>query len=108
MDTYSVYTDRSSRISWLKVSGLEPDSTSLCTDSILTRNVLVSDCCYEVKELSHSVMSNPMDCSLAGSSVHGIFQARILEWVVILFSRKSFQPKDLTQVSCTAGRLFTI
>ena len=51
MDTYSVYTDRGSQIAWLKVSGLEPDSTSSCTDSILTRNVLVSDCCYEVKEL---------------------------------------------------------
>ena len=36
-----------------------------------------------------SVMSNPMDCSPPGSSVHGILQARILEWVVISFSRGS-------------------
>ena len=37
-----------------------------------------------------------MDCSLPGSSVHGIFQARILEWVAISFSRGSSQPKDQT------------
>ena len=49
LDTYSVYTDWSSRISWLKVSGLEPDSTGSCSDPILTRNIFISDCCYEVK-----------------------------------------------------------
>ena len=49
-----------------------------------------------------------MDCSPPGSSVHGIFQARILEWVAIPFSRGSFQPRDLTQVSCIAGGFFTI
>ena len=48
-----------------------------------------------------------MDCSPPGSSVHEIFQARILEWVAISFSRGSSQPRDQTQVSCTAGRFFT-
>ena len=48
-----------------------------------------------------------MDCSLPGSSVHGISQARILEWVSISFSRASSQPRDRTQVYCIAGRLFT-
>ena len=48
-----------------------------------------------------------MDCSLPGSSVHGILQARILEWVAIPSSRGSSQPKDPTQVSCLAGRFFT-
>ena len=42
-----------------------------------------------------------------GSSVHVIFQARILEWVAISFSRGSFQPRGWTQVSCTIGRFFT-
>ena len=42
-------------------------------------------------------------CSLPGSSIHGILQARILEWVAIPFSRGSFQPRDWTQVSCIAG-----
>ena len=49
-----------------------------------------------------------MDCSLPGSSVHGIFQARILEWVAIAFSRGSSRPRDQTQVFCVAGRCFTI
>ena len=48
-----------------------------------------------------------MDCSPPGSSVHGILQARILEWVAISFSRGSSQPRDQTRVSCTAGRFFT-
>ena len=47
-------------------------------------------------------------CSPPGSSVHGIFQARVLEWVVISFSRGSSQPRDWTQVSRTAGRRFTV
>ena len=41
-------------------------------------------------------LSNPMDCSLPGSSVHGIFQARVLEWVAISFSRGSSWPRDWT------------
>ena len=42
---------------------------------------------------------DPTDCSLPGSSVHGIFQARILEWVAISFSRGSSRPRDRTRVS---------
>ena len=49
-----------------------------------------------------------MDWSPPGSSVHGIFQARTLEWVAISFSRGSSLPKDRTQVSCTASRFSTI
>ena len=50
----------------------------------------------------------PMDCSLPGSSVHGIFQARVLEWVAIAFSRGSSSPRDWTRVSGIVGRRFTI
>ena len=50
----------------------------------------------------------PVDCSLPGSSIHGILQARILEWVAISFSRGSSQPRDQTQVSCIAGRCFNL
>ena len=60
---------------------------------------------------SHSVRSNslwPMDCSPPGSSVLRIFQARILEWVAICFSRGSSRPRDWTQVSYIAGGFFTI
>ena len=49
-----------------------------------------------------------LDCSLPGSSVHGILQARILEWVAIPFSRGSSQPRDWILVSCAAGRFFTV
>ena len=49
-----------------------------------------------------------MDCSSPGSSVYGFSQARILEWVAISFSRESSWPRDRTQVSCIAGRVFTI
>ena len=51
---------------------------------------------------------DPMDSSLPGSSVHGIFQARVLEWVAISFSRGSSQPKDWTQVSHVVSRHFTL
>ena len=53
-------------------------------------------------------LRDPMDCSPPGSSVHGILQARTLEWVAIPFSRGSSQPRDWTWVSCIAGRFFTI
>ena len=48
-----------------------------------------------------------MDCSPPGSSVHGVSQARILEWVAISFSRKSSGPRDQTRVSCIGGGSFT-
>ena len=53
-------------------------------------------------------LCDPMDYSLSGSLVHGIFQARVLEWVAISCSRESSQPRDRTQVSRIAGRCFTI
>ena len=43
---------------------------------------------------------DPMDCSRPGSSVHGILQVRILEWVAIFYSRVSSQPRDQTRISC--------
>ena len=66
----------------------------------------------EVKwSVSCSVMSglcNSMDCSLPGSSVREILQARILEWVAISFSRGSSWSRDQTWISCIVGRFFTI
>ena len=54
------------------------------------------------------ILFDPMDCSLPGSSDDGILQVRILEWVAISLCRGSSQPRNRTQVSCTAGRFFTI
>ena len=55
-----------------------------------------------------NVVYYPRGCRLPGSSIHGIFQARILEWVAISFSRRYSRPKDWTRVSCIIGRCFTI
>ena len=62
--------------------------------------VLVSQLCL--------TLCDPMDCSLRGSSVHWILQARILEWVAIPLSRVSSQPMYWTWVCSTAGRFLTI
>ena len=56
-----------------------------------------------------TVMSicHPMDCSLPGASVHGILQARLLEWVAMLSSRGSSRLRDRTHISGIAGGFFT-
>ena len=61
-----------------------------------------------MKVLDHVRLCYPIGCSLPGASVHGIFQAGVLEWVAIYFSRDSSWPRDQTQVSCIAGRRFTL
>ena len=57
---------------------------------------------------SYLTLCDPMDCSLPGFSVRGIFQLRVLEWVAISFSRASSQPRDQTMVSHIASRCFTL
>ena len=52
------------------------------------------------------MLCDPMDCSLPGFSVHGILQARILQWVAFPFSRVLSQPRDRTLVFCIAGGFF--
>ena len=53
-------------------------------------------------------LCNPMDCSLPGSCLHGILQAKILEWAAVPFSRGFSWPRNQTGVSCIAGRFFTV
>ena len=53
-------------------------------------------------------LCSPRDCRPPGSSVHGILQARILEWVAMSSSAESSRPRDRTQVSCTAGTLYCL
>ena len=71
---------------------------------------LVSSCQYVHVLVTQLCLTlcDPMDCSLLDSSVHGILQERILEWVAIPFSRGSSQPRDRTWASNTAGRFFTV
>ena len=65
---------------------------------------------WKESEVAQSCLTlcDPMDSSPPGSSVHGIFQAWILEWVAISFSRGSSWPRDWTRVSCIVGRCFTV
>ena len=62
----------------------------------------------DITVVNRSTLCDPMDCSPPGSSVHGIPQSRLLEWVAISFSKGSSQPRDQTWVSCIAGIFFTI
>ena len=68
--------------------------------SIYNMKMLVTQSCL--------TLCDHMDCSPPGSSVHGILQARILEWVANSSSRGSSWPRDWTHISCIEGRFFTI
>ena len=71
-----------------------------------------SELIWRLKERVYcSVVSNScdlMDCSPLDSSVHGILQAKLLEWVAILFSRGSSPPRYQTQISCIVGMFFIV
>ena len=75
----------------------EPPGKPIC---IYLTCVLVAQSC--------PTLCDPMDCSLPGFSVYGILQARIPEWIAILFSRGTSQPRDPNLVSCIVGRFFTV
>ena len=64
--------------------------------------------CVVLAAESCLTLCDPADCSPPGSSVHGILQAGILEWVAIFFSRGSSRPRDQTCVSRIAGRFFAV
>ena len=66
--------------------------------NVYTLCCLVSQLCL--------TLCHPMDCRPSGSSLHRIPQARLLEWVVISFSRRSSQPRDWTHVSCIGSQIF--
>ena len=94
------------------------ESHELCSYHIVLCNVSKLKH-YNMSKLKHQTflgsitqscltLCNPMDCVPSGSSVHGILQAWILEWVVIPLSRGSSWPRDQTWVFCIAGRFFTI
>ena len=77
--------------------------------SILIKHARISCMCAKSLQ-SCLTLWDPIDCSLPGSSVHGILQARLLEWVVTPSFRESFRPKDRTCISCIsciAGRFLT-
>ena len=63
--------------------------------------------CACMYDQSYVTLCDPVDCCPPASSAHRIFQARVLEWVAISYSRGSSQPKDQTQISCIGRRFFT-
>ena len=73
-------------------------------------NLFLASMCTELLQFCPT-LCDLLDCSLPGSVVHRIFQARILEWVAISFSRGSSHPRDWTCISCLldwqSGRFFT-
>ena len=101
---------------WLSDKKKRSDfTTSLCVFYCISHSVVLdsplsdSAQCHKCSVIQSCLtLCNPMDCSPSGSSVHGILQARILEWVAISSSRGSSQPRDRTWVSRIADRFFTI
>ena len=86
------------------ITHLEPDILECQVEALLQTKLVEK----VVHTQSYPTLWDPVDCSLPGSSVHGILQAEILEWVTISFSTGSSWPRDQTWVSCIAGRFFTI
>ena len=82
----------------------------LCFLICCRSGVLNPGCTLKWSEVAQScpTLCDPVDCSPPSSSVHGILQARILEWVAISFSRAPSRPRDWTQVSRIAGRRFNL
>ena len=77
------------------------EKISVTLSLIITEKLLKIFAAATIYLLSHVELSAaPWTVALSGSSVHGIFQARILEQVAISYSRGSSQPRDQTQVSC--------
>ena len=95
-DEFSVSTDANTTCH--KDSTLAHQGLEKVTGIVVV--VLVTQSCL--------TLCNPTDCSPPGSSVRGILQARILEWIAIPFSRGSSRPRYQTWVFCIAGRFFTI
>ena len=100
------------RIPWIeKPGGLWSIGLQSVGHSWTTNTFTFHPCSVKLKVLvaqSYPTLSDPMDCTLPGSSVPGILQTRILEWVAIPFSKGSSRPRDGTQVSCIAGKFFTV
>ena len=90
---------------WKTIENPLPTALSVTVISVL--ELRVSEWASEVAQ-SCPTLCDPMDCSPPGFSVHGILQAKILEWVAIFFSRGSSQSRDQTQVSGIGGKYFNL
>ena len=108
--SHMLYSMAKKKKSSIGDSGFLPLLRAITSDTIFIR-LSKNDCWQEYHCVTDCVCSVtydsllPMDCSLPGSSVHGIFQARILERVAISFSSESSQPRDGTHISCIGRRI---
>ena len=97
------------RIDWFDLLAVQGSLKSLLQHHNLKTSIIVLLLIRKERKVQSCLtLCNHMDCSLPGSSVHGIFQARVLEWVAISFCRGSSWPRDRTQVSHIAGRRFIV
>ena len=101
-------SDTTERLNWTELNGPFVRPLSICPSFIYipVQEVFAGSCecvcvCVDVAQLCPT-LCDPMD-----STVHGILQARVLEWVAVPFSRVSSHPRDWTQISRIAGRFFT-
>ena len=97
------------RMDWLDLLAVQGTLKTLLQHHSSKASILW--CSAFFQSVSCSIMSNfcdPIDCSLPGSSVHGIFLASTLKWKAIPCSRGSSQTRDRTLVSCISGGFFTI
>ena len=87
-----------------RVTKSQTQLKQLSTHTRILNNIRISSKSLQ----SCPTLCDPMDCSLPGFSIHGILQARTLEWVAISFSRASSRPRDRTRVSLIGGRRFNL
>ena len=82
----------------------------MCTPMFIAALCIIAKVWKPPSEVAQScsTLCDPVDYSLSGSSMHGIFQARVLEWIAISFSRRPSRPRNRSQVSRIAGRRFTM
>ena len=97
------------RMDWLDLLAVQGTLKSLLQHHSSKASILLCSAIFIVgnkRKCTHScpTLCDPMDYSLPGSSIHAIFQARVLEWVAIFFSRVYSWPRDWTQVSCIVSK----
>ena len=109
-------SDRTEQLNWTELNVyvsmlvsqfVPPSSSPTVSTSLFSLSCVSIESESEVTQ-SCPTLWDPMNSSLPGSSLHGIFQARVLEWVAISFSRGSSRPRDWIWVSCIVGGRFTV
>ena len=96
--------------SWKKLGrpNKNPESLHMVIAAMKLKDAYSLEEKLSVVAQSCPTLCDPTDCSLPGFSVHGIFQAIVLEWIAISFSKGSSQPRAQTQVSRIVDRRFTV